>query len=430
MKKVISFLISFTMLFGMTVPAYANNDVRIKVDGKELTDAQAILQDGTTLLPVRSVSTALGGEVMWDNATKSVTVLKDEKIITAIIGEKFILENGSAVNVSTPAQVIDGRTYIPLRVMGEALDCNITWVNETKTVEISNSPTDTKTSSTVKQDLFGDTVIESQHALPEEVYMKYGEIVLLPVEGNWVYWSDGRVVECDWSQYNGQNVIVLKGLKKGSCTLKIYESDDRKGEIQGDYREVKVYVVDESSREYIKQKAERVASGFDIIANQTDLITREDQVVKKYGLQLENFSRTMYTIKDGVLIIPINSTEELTGTFYLRAKEGSINAVMDRYNGKPAIFIKQEGYSTDVILRYVNNNPNNLEFEFIEEQFVPSLLWEREEVRTDPELKDVETAVWAFSIGLVSEDNKNYIMQEKARQEKGISYDLYLNGQA
>ena len=137
MKKYLIFLLSIFMCLSMNTIALASSDVKIKVNDEFLSDAQAILKDGSTLLPVRSVSTALGGEVVWDNATKTVSIDKDGTAVAITISKKEITVNGKKQAISTSAQIVNGRTYVPLRALGEALECDITWVNETKTVEIS-----------------------------------------------------------------------------------------------------------------------------------------------------------------------------------------------------------------------------------------------------------------------------------------------------
>ena len=137
MKRLATLLLFFCILSGMNTIAFASSDVKIKVNGSLLSDAQAILKDGSTLLPVRSVSTALGGEVIWDNETKTASIDKDDTSVNITIGQKEITVNNKKQAISTPAQIVNGRTYVPLRALGEALECDITWVNETKTVEIS-----------------------------------------------------------------------------------------------------------------------------------------------------------------------------------------------------------------------------------------------------------------------------------------------------
>ena len=136
MKKFITFLLTAGMILSMNTITFASSDVKIKVNGEFLSDAQAILKDGSTLLPVRSVSTALGGEVVWDNATKTVSIDKDGTAVAITIGKKEITVNDKKQAISTPAQIVNGRTYVPLRALGEALECDINWVNATKTVEI------------------------------------------------------------------------------------------------------------------------------------------------------------------------------------------------------------------------------------------------------------------------------------------------------
>ena len=136
MKKLTALFLTSCMLLSMNTTAFAA-DVKIKVNGTLLSDAQAILKDGSTLLPVRSVSTALGGEVVWDNATKTVSIDKDGTAVAITIGKKEITVNDKKQAISTPAQIVNGRTYVPLRALGEALECDINWVNATKTVEIS-----------------------------------------------------------------------------------------------------------------------------------------------------------------------------------------------------------------------------------------------------------------------------------------------------
>lgn len=137
MKRLATLLLFFCILSGMNTIAFASSDVKIKVNSSLLSDAQAILKDGSTLLPVRSVSTALGCEVIWDNETKTASIDKDDTSVNITIGQKEITVNNKKQAISTPAQIVNGRTYVPLRALGEALECDITWVNETKTVEIS-----------------------------------------------------------------------------------------------------------------------------------------------------------------------------------------------------------------------------------------------------------------------------------------------------
>ena len=100
MKRLATLLLFFCILSGMNTIAFASSDVKIKVNGSLLSDAQAILKDGSTLLPVRSVSTALGGEVIWDNETKTASIDKDDTSVNITIGQKEITVNNKKQAIS------------------------------------------------------------------------------------------------------------------------------------------------------------------------------------------------------------------------------------------------------------------------------------------------------------------------------------------
>ena len=108
MKKIRIVLLCMLMLLAMSTVAMADSGVKIKVDGKLVSDAdaEAVLQYGKTLLPVRSIGTALGGEVTWDGATQTAIIEKDDITVVAPIGEMYILVNGEAKNLTAVAQII------------------------------------------------------------------------------------------------------------------------------------------------------------------------------------------------------------------------------------------------------------------------------------------------------------------------------------
>ena len=145
MKKLLTLLLTLGLLFILSSPVFASSDVKINANGNILKDAQAVIQNGSTLLPVRSVSNAFGCEVDWNGDTKTVSVNKGDTQITIVIGQKELTVNNTKQTISAPAQIINGRTYVPLRALGEALDCEIQWVNDTRTVEITpNDPAEYK----------------------------------------------------------------------------------------------------------------------------------------------------------------------------------------------------------------------------------------------------------------------------------------------
>ena len=98
---------------------------------------------GYTMLPVRAVAVALGilnNNVLWDQATKTVTILYGQRIITMTVGAKVINVNGSAIPASSSPEVVDGRTFLPMRDLATALGVtDITWDAATKTATLNGN---------------------------------------------------------------------------------------------------------------------------------------------------------------------------------------------------------------------------------------------------------------------------------------------------
>ena len=98
---------------------------------------------GYTMLPVRAVAVALGintNNVLWDQATKTVTILYGQRIITMTVGSKVINVNGSAIPASASVEVVDGRTFLPMRDLATALGVtDITWDAATKTATLNGN---------------------------------------------------------------------------------------------------------------------------------------------------------------------------------------------------------------------------------------------------------------------------------------------------
>ena len=109
----------------------------------ELDVPAYISADGYTMLPVRAVATALGinnNNVLWNQATKTVTILYGQRIITMVAGQKVVTVNGNTIPASATVQIKDGRTFLPMRDLATALGVtDITWDAATKTATMNGN---------------------------------------------------------------------------------------------------------------------------------------------------------------------------------------------------------------------------------------------------------------------------------------------------
>ena len=102
-----------------------------------------ISAQGYTMLPVRAVATALGinnNNVLWNQASRTVTILYGQRIITMVAGQKVVTVNGNTIPASATVQIKDGRTFLPMRDLATALGVtDITWDAATKTATMNGS---------------------------------------------------------------------------------------------------------------------------------------------------------------------------------------------------------------------------------------------------------------------------------------------------
>ncbi len=109
----------------------------------ELDTPAYINAAGYTMLPIRAVAVALGinsNNVLWDQPTKTVTILYGQRIITMTQGQKVVYVNGSAIPASAAVENTNSRTFLPMRDLATALGVtDITWDQATRTATLNGN---------------------------------------------------------------------------------------------------------------------------------------------------------------------------------------------------------------------------------------------------------------------------------------------------
>lgn len=139
MKKLLSILIIAAMLLSLVPAAFASDGIPVYVKGEKLEKTGLIISD-RTYLPVRAICEAIGMTVDWDNDTRSVIVgtapEKTEK--TDAIN---IYINGSLLP-DAEAVIINDSTYLPVRALCEAIGMEVEWNNDTREVYVTEKSED------------------------------------------------------------------------------------------------------------------------------------------------------------------------------------------------------------------------------------------------------------------------------------------------
>jgi len=139
MKSKIASIVA--LLLFLTSPVFVNatskNEIIVVINGEfQQFDTALVNVKGSVLVPMRAIFEKLNANVKWNQEKQQVTATKDNKIITLTIGSKVARINEQEIQLNVEPQLINGKTMVPLRFIGEALGANVKWVGESNTVDI------------------------------------------------------------------------------------------------------------------------------------------------------------------------------------------------------------------------------------------------------------------------------------------------------
>ncbi|NYB73205.1 glucosaminidase domain-containing protein [Sedimentibacter hydroxybenzoicus DSM 7310] len=129
-------------LFNVVPRAYADGPIRIIIDGKRVTsDPEPFIKNDRTFVPIRIIAEELDAEVSWDNEKRIVHISKDDMQVSLVIDSHLIeytIDNETIYNLSDVAPLIqDDRTFVPIRLVSNALGVGIDWDNDKRAVVIN-----------------------------------------------------------------------------------------------------------------------------------------------------------------------------------------------------------------------------------------------------------------------------------------------------
>lgn len=114
-----------------------SSEINVLINNKFLQcDQPPVLINGRTLVPMRAIFEALGAEVNWNSDKRTAEGIKEDKKVAITIEDNALYVNGVAKELDVPAQLINGKTMVPVRAISEAFDCNVQWNGAKKYVII------------------------------------------------------------------------------------------------------------------------------------------------------------------------------------------------------------------------------------------------------------------------------------------------------
>ena len=151
-------------------PVMKVNNGELQIDPISIETVPVIVKS-RTLLPIRAVIEAIGGQISWNDQYKLIKIeVNGQSIMLFMLnpvymeepvyrgvnegmktlglyeGSKTILVNGQEKQNDVPAMIINDRTFMPLRFIAETAGCKVDWNDANKEVAITyhenNTPTE------------------------------------------------------------------------------------------------------------------------------------------------------------------------------------------------------------------------------------------------------------------------------------------------
>jgi len=114
---------------------------KVEINGTVLSfDVPPTIENGRTLVSLRTVFEAMGAKVSWDSAAMTVTAVKGSTTVILQIGSLVPTINGTVKPIDVAGKIVDGRTLAPLRFVCEAFGGTVGWAEDTQTAIVKTSP--------------------------------------------------------------------------------------------------------------------------------------------------------------------------------------------------------------------------------------------------------------------------------------------------
>ncbi|MGN1318680.1 MAG: peptidylprolyl isomerase [Lachnospirales bacterium] len=127
----------FLSAFMITNVFAGNNNIKLN-DSFINLETPVKIKEGRSYVPLRELGEkVLGAEVKWDGTTKSAILTKNGTTVIVPLGSDTISVNSKEVPIDSPAFSEDGKSYVPVRAIAEGFGYEVGYSDGT--ITISNS---------------------------------------------------------------------------------------------------------------------------------------------------------------------------------------------------------------------------------------------------------------------------------------------------
>lgn len=144
MKRIFAIGLSLLLAFICVTTAVAADEIAVIINGTVIEfDVPPQIIGDRTMVPMRVTFESLGAKIEWIGDMRLALATYGTSVISMRIGESdftvtnVVTNETKVIPLDVPAQIVDGRTLIPLRAVSEALGKKVEWNGSTRTATIT-----------------------------------------------------------------------------------------------------------------------------------------------------------------------------------------------------------------------------------------------------------------------------------------------------
>ncbi|MDD4664262.1 MAG: copper amine oxidase N-terminal domain-containing protein, partial [Caldisericia bacterium] len=117
--------ITITLQIGNRLASIKINEATNEI----ILDAPPFIQSGYTMVPLRFIGEAFGARIEWNPGYRIITLELEQKGLQIVltVDSQSAYINGKKTTLEVPPVIRMGRTFVPLRFIGEAIGCTVEW---------------------------------------------------------------------------------------------------------------------------------------------------------------------------------------------------------------------------------------------------------------------------------------------------------------
>ena len=117
-----------------------SSPVNIYYEGEQTLVGRSALIDSVTYVAIRDFAELVGDcSVDWDAKTRTAVLTKGTKVITATDKDLYVYSDGRCFYTVKPIRIISNTMFVPVRAIAKALGVEVGWSNATRSVTLKNT---------------------------------------------------------------------------------------------------------------------------------------------------------------------------------------------------------------------------------------------------------------------------------------------------